>query len=116
MQKPAEGAQTPYEVYCYDCRVTFPVEQKRCLHCGGRLGPRGETPFRSAGGGARGAGAGQRGGQGRLGRPGGPSPAGATTLPQEDEEEPSLALRRFGGLALWALIVVSALVSNLCSR
>lgn len=103
MQQAVEGAQTPYEVYCYQCRVTFPVGQKRCVHCGGRLGPRGEAPFRGpvvsgpvAAGGLRG-----------RGTPGPPGDA---------EEEPSLALRRFGGLALWALIVVSALVSNLCSR
>jgi hypothetical protein len=33
-----EGPQTPYEVYCYHCRVTFPVGTTRCLHCGGRVG------------------------------------------------------------------------------
>ena len=27
----------PYEVYCSPCSVTFPVGQKRCVHCGGRL-------------------------------------------------------------------------------
>lgn len=113
MQQPLEGAQTPYEVYCYACQVTFPVGQKRCLHCGGRLGPRGETPFRGPGGGGS---AGPGGAAGRPGGPGGSAPAGASTFPQEDEGEPSLALRRFGGLALWALIVVSALLSNLCGR
>lgn len=38
MATTAEGAQTPYEVYCYDCRVTFPVGTQRCVHCGGRIG------------------------------------------------------------------------------
>lgn len=133
MQPSLEGARTPYEVYCYDCRVTFPVGQKRCLHCGGRLGPRSETPFLGsggrpgAGGGAEtvGTGGGATGGVGSGGKgpgasrerwTGHPAPTGTATHPQEDEEEPSLALRRFGGLALWALIVVSALVSNLCGR
>lgn len=32
-----------YEVYCHGCRVTFPVETKRCIHCGNRLG-RGGRP------------------------------------------------------------------------
>jgi len=27
----------PYEVYCPHCSVTFPVGQKHCIHCGGRL-------------------------------------------------------------------------------
>ena len=27
----------PYEVYCSPCSVTFPVGQKHCIHCGGRL-------------------------------------------------------------------------------
>jgi len=29
-----------YEVYCPRCRVTFPIGAKKCLHCGGRVGPR----------------------------------------------------------------------------
>ena len=26
---------TPFEVYSPRCRVTFPVETRRCVHCGG---------------------------------------------------------------------------------
>jgi hypothetical protein len=26
-----------YEVYCNHCSVTFPADQRHCLHCGGRL-------------------------------------------------------------------------------
>jgi len=29
----------PYEVWCHACNVTFPPEQKRCLHCGARTRP-----------------------------------------------------------------------------
>lgn len=29
---------TDYEVRCSNCDVSFPVEAKRCIHCGGRLG------------------------------------------------------------------------------
>lgn len=33
----AHGPQTPYEVFCPRCNVTFPVGARQCLHCGGRL-------------------------------------------------------------------------------
>ncbi len=33
----AQGPQTPYEVFCPECNVTFPVGTRHCLHCGGRL-------------------------------------------------------------------------------
>ena len=32
-----EGPQTPYEVFCPRCQVSFPVETRKCIHCGGRL-------------------------------------------------------------------------------
>ena len=34
----------PYEAWCHACNVTFPPEQKKCLHCGARLHP--ERPSR----------------------------------------------------------------------
>ena len=37
-----EGARTPYEVYCFRCRVTFPIGSRQCLHCGGPLFGTGE--------------------------------------------------------------------------
>lgn len=37
----ADGPQTPYEVYCYQCHVTFPAGTRRCIHCGGRLSRKG---------------------------------------------------------------------------
>jgi hypothetical protein len=52
----AQRHTSPYEVLCYHCNVTFPVDAKRCVHCGGRLGARAEgsgrllgmtTPFES---------------------------------------------------------------------
>lgn len=27
-----------FEIHCPRCKVTFPPEAKRCLHCGGKLG------------------------------------------------------------------------------
>ena len=32
-----EGPQNDHEVYCHTCKVSAPVGQRRCLHCGGRL-------------------------------------------------------------------------------
>lgn len=29
------GPGTPYEVRCHRCDVSFPVETRRCIHCGG---------------------------------------------------------------------------------
>jgi hypothetical protein len=26
-----------FEAYCFNCKVTFPVETQRCLHCGERV-------------------------------------------------------------------------------
>ena len=90
-----EGAQTPFEVYCFRCRVTFPAEARSCLHCGGRLFKAGERAV--------------------------PGPAqtlpGATLpLPADEEaaEGPSLTVRRFGGLAIWALVALSAILNSLC--
>lgn len=91
-----DGALTPYEVYCFHCRVTFPVEARRCLHCGGRLFARGER-----------AGAGAETAPGPLV----PQPAG-----EDADEGPVQMVRRFGGLAIWALVALSAVLANLCHR
>ncbi len=32
-----EGPQTPFEVYCFNCKVTFPIGTRRCVHCGARV-------------------------------------------------------------------------------
>jgi hypothetical protein len=104
------GAATPYEVYCHRCRVTFPVEARRCIHCGGPLTGQAAavaSPTLRTGAVFPPAAA--------------PSPEEARgPLPPEDEEGgefegSSLLLRRFGGLALWALIALAAMISNLCS-
>jgi hypothetical protein len=33
----AQGPQTPYEVFCPRCNVTYPVGTRHCIHCDGRL-------------------------------------------------------------------------------
>lgn len=90
-----EGARSPYEVYCFHCHVTFPAEARLCLHCGGRLygfGERAAVGLDPAL-------------QGRAL----PIPAG-----HEAEQRPTLAVRRIGGLAIWALVAVSAILNSLC--
>ena len=91
-----EGARTPYEVYCFHCRVTFPAEARRCLHCGGPLFGSGEraatAPTAPPG-------------------PGLPLPDG-----DEAEEGPVVMVRRFGGLAIWAIVALAAVLQNLCHR
>ncbi len=95
----AQGAQTPYEVYCHHCRVTFPREQRRCIHCGGALGRPGRI-------------AELEGKPSKLGEM-----LGGNDTPEEIEEiedTGSMLLRRFGGLAVWAVLALAAVLSNMC--
>jgi hypothetical protein len=85
----AAGPQTPYESYCFNCRVTFPADARRCIHCGrpiGRRDPKGARPI-------------------------------AAELPAEDEatQEASL-LRRVGSISLWVLVALGAALSRLCQE
>ena len=92
-----QGARTPYEVYCFHCRVTFPAEARRCLHCGGPLFGSGERP----------------GAVPPLTQPGPgmPIPGG-----DETEEGPVVMVRRFGGIAIWTIVAIAAVLQNLCHR
>jgi len=87
----------PFEVSCPRCRVTFPVETRRCIHCGGPTGPSRE-------------GAGSL----RLARaPAPPAPAGG-------EEEPDLEAlvrpRAFSPLTLlWIALIVGGYAVRSCS-
>jgi len=102
-----QGARTPYEVYCPRCRVTFPREARRCVHCGGRLGEPGPVPGLGAAASTAGADPRQR-------------PPGADPFEEAELEEElgtgGLLLRRFGGLAMWALLALVALASRLCEQ
>jgi len=93
----AEGPQTPYEVYCYHCRVTFPAQARRCVHCGQRLSGREAAPA---------TGAEVRAQPDRLGPP--------LDAAEEEGDESVRTLRRFGVPAVWALVAVSAVLANLC--
>jgi hypothetical protein len=85
----ADGPRTPYESYCYQCRVTFPVGTRRCVHCGGPIG--------------------RRDPKGGLLAP--PEPHVADEAPQE----PSV-LRRMGSISLWVLIAIGAALSRMCQE
>jgi hypothetical protein len=96
------GPQTPYEVYCYDCRVTFPVGTRTCVHCGrpiGRPAVSRERLFELAG------------------MPGAPAPGlpGAGNASAEDGPDPSAAARKLGGASLWVLVALGAALSRYCS-
>ena len=91
-----EGARTPYEIYCFHCRVTFPTEARRCLHCGGPLFGRGER-----------AGAAP---------PGAPGPVLPVPGGEDAEEGPVVMVRRFGGLAIWVIVALAAVLQNVCHR
>jgi hypothetical protein len=81
------GPQTPFEVYCFHCRVTFPIGTRRCIHCG--------QP---------------------IGAPPGAQPANPLLPADEAAEMPELpsVARRFGGLSLWVLLALGAMLSRMC--
>jgi hypothetical protein len=85
------GPQTPYEVYCYDCKVTFPIGTRTCVHCGRPIGmgplARGPLPIR-------------------------PSSAGG---PEELELPGQISARKLGGMSLWVLLALGAAVSRFCA-
>jgi hypothetical protein len=83
------GPQTPYEVYCYECRVTFPVGTRSCLHCGRPIG----VPAAS-----------------RMLNPMLPAGAGDAA----EAADPLSSARRFGGLSLWVLLAIGAALTRLC--
>jgi hypothetical protein len=33
-----ETSETPYEIRCHQCQVSFPLGTRQCVHCGERLG------------------------------------------------------------------------------
>ncbi len=84
-----DGAQTPYEVYCFNCRVSFPVGTRRCIHCGGRIGRQ------------------------RMEAVPGPIPRELG----EEEIAPETSIgRRLGTLSLWMLVAIGAAVYRACAE
>lgn len=86
------GPQTPFEVFCYHCKVTFPVGTNRCIHCGR---PIGSVP---------------------AARGGAPITPGAAELPDEIELPGQISVRKIGGMSLWVLLALGAALSRLCAE
>ena len=91
MEPRPEGPQSPFEVYCYDCRTTFPVGTRQCVHCGGRLGDRKRSRI-----------------------PALPHPLESLEVEENEAPEPRFG-RKLGGLSLWVLLAVGAVISRLCA-
>lgn len=104
-----------YEVWCHSCNVTFPPEQRRCLHCGGRLRP--ERPGRRL----------REAGQGELvippmgfdqsfpmseARPG----AGGSSEASVEEEPVRRSLIRAGMTVLWMVLLAAGYAWRSCSQ
>lgn len=84
-----EGPQTPFEVYCYHCKVTHPAGTRRCVHCGGPVGPRGAAKMLT-----------------------GPGPAGEVEV--EDPTELPTG-RRLATMSLWMLLALGAAAYRVCA-
>ena len=83
-----EGPQTPFEVYCFNCRVTFPRGARRCVHCGGPIGRRSPQI----------------------------APQLAAEFPVEEEAPAESSTgRRIGGVSLWILLGLGAALTRMCS-
>ena len=89
-----EGAQSPYEVYCFNCKSTFAVGTRNCVHCGGRLAAS-QNPievFRT-----------------------GSTDEGEPTGEVEADESPVVSVaRRLSGATLWIVFVLMAMLSRMC--
>lgn len=114
------GKSSPYEVRCLRCDVSFPLETRRCIHCGGpisastsaiaidALGPPPPDPF-------------ARGGPLEATRPppvpSVPMPPGASDDPVEDQPAGPTSvvgtlLRSFGSLFWIVALVAFSMLRN----
>lgn len=84
------GPQTPFEVYCYDCKVTFPIGTRRCIHCSR---PIGGNPLTL-----------------------GATPITPGAEPDELELPGQVSVRKLGGMSLWVLLAIGAAISRFCAE
>ncbi len=90
-----EGPQTPYEVYCYNCRTTFAAGTRSCVHCGNRILSNGPGPA-----------------SGSMQDILHPDDEGEG----EDEGEVGESFgKRLASMGVWILIVVGASLMRLCN-
>ncbi len=97
-----ERPLAPFEVYCDRCRVSFPVETRRCVHCGGPTGP---TRDGLPAGGLR------------VGRAPAQAPPGVEAGAEEGDELEALGRARgFSPLTLlWIALIVGGYAMRSCS-
>ena len=89
-----EGAQTPFEVYCYRCRATFALGTRNCVHCGATIG---------------------RNRMGATPAPVGPQDAAPMEVPGDEAEVQEIGIgRRLGGTSMWVLLAVGAALARMC--
>lgn len=110
------GPGSPYEVRCLRCDVSFPVETRRCIHCGGATSA-------SGAGGAVGAYAGTA--ESIAGGAPGTHPPAPIGIGERDELEAPEAprpqgvaaslLRSFGSL-FWIIALVGFSLARSCSE
>ena len=86
------GAQTPYEVYCYSCKVTFPIGTRQCIHCGRPIGGSPLTRARHPADHAR-----------------------RRRSSRGDRDAGQISMRKLGGMSIWVLLALAAAVSRLCA-
>lgn len=116
---------SPYEVRCPRCDVSFPVETKRCVHCGGptaaadapapiAIDSGATSPWIRTSEGAPGG----AGPAGTVGAPSAPGNAGGDGLEVPEEAAPTLGatlLRTFGSL-FWVIALIAFSILRSCGE
>lgn len=103
-----------YEVRCPSCDVSFPIETKRCVHCGSKTAPSQMGPGRYAVGG------------GAPSNAEGESPAWTMVSPEtdvfaggvvdEEDETPRRTLVRSAGTLIWVAMLIGFSLLRACSE
>jgi hypothetical protein len=113
-----DAGGSSYEVRCPVCDVSFPVETRRCIHCGGPTAASGAVVGFGAGGASPWSGSSGNGEAAvdpaappdRFARPGGLEPS------TEPPRGVGLALLRSFGSAFWIIAVIGFSIARSCSE
>jgi hypothetical protein len=110
------GKGSPYEVRCPRCDVSFPVETRRCVHCGGPTSASASPPsIEFATGGPIPGTSPQETSTGKSGRTSAPE-AGPLEVPEEAPSSlGSTLLRTFGSL-FWVIALIGFSIMRSCSE
>jgi len=106
---------SPFEVRCPRCDVSFPIETRRCIHCGGATSAPGAVvdvgawagPFESVG----------EGGAGPIGTtPAGPGDRAADEASQAPPQGLGASLLRTFGSLFWVVALVGFSILRSCGE